>query len=333
MNKASYVFESKPVQCRLCGSREHQLEVGAERYIDIGQSLYLCKWCGMLYLSPDLTESSLSYFYQNQYRKMYPFEASFTYGDRYFKHAMFAEVANERFKTVEGYFEAAHGEVSVLEVGSGYGAFLSRLSMSNYDLVLSAYEIDEKNREKLCDPSRIRFVNSIGEVSPGTQDFVFCYHVLEHLKDPVQMLASLFSCLKPGGRIIVEVPDVESDWGSWDSHIHAAHLSYFSSSTLEVALQLAGYSEVEVANHPSGKLLRGTLLATAVRGVKPSGFAVAKEPEEELVRLQSHISRYTPDAAAGFQRSIKKIIRRLLGAELYGEFLRMKFYRSNRERV
>ncbi|HEV7689651.1 MAG TPA: methyltransferase domain-containing protein [Hyphomonadaceae bacterium] len=44
-------------------------------------------------------------------------------------------------------------------------------------------------------------------VEPGSLDFVFSAHVLEHLPNPLQVLTNWLATLKPGGLIIALVPD------------------------------------------------------------------------------------------------------------------------------
>lgn len=42
---------------------------------------------------------------------------------------------------------------------------------------------------------------------PGSQDFVVCNHVLEHLYDPIAALREFLRVTRPGGHLVLTVPD------------------------------------------------------------------------------------------------------------------------------
>lgn len=44
-------------------------------------------------------------------------------------------------------------------------------------------------------------------VEDGTYDFLFASHCLEHLRDPVEGISNWFRVIRPGGHLIVDVPD------------------------------------------------------------------------------------------------------------------------------
>ena len=49
----------------------------------------------------------------------------------------------------------------------------------------------------------------------GTVDLLTCFHVLEHDDDSDAMLARLLGFVRPGGTIVVEVPNVDCVWTPW----------------------------------------------------------------------------------------------------------------------
>ena len=51
-------------------------------------------------------------------------------------------------------------------------------------------------------------------------DVVMCIETLEHLEQPVKAVRSMFRVVKPGGRVIISVPDGEV-WGVGGEHIQA----------------------------------------------------------------------------------------------------------------
>jgi SAM-dependent methyltransferase len=77
-------------------------------------------------------------------------------------------------------------------------------------------------------------------------DLITITHVLEHIRDPHQMLADGIRLLKPGGVIAVAVPNIAS-WqarftrGSWFHLDLPRHLWHFSETWLSAALHELGY--------------------------------------------------------------------------------------------
>jgi SAM-dependent methyltransferase len=77
-------------------------------------------------------------------------------------------------------------------------------------------------------------------------DLVTLTHVLEHLHDPVGVLSRLRRALRPGGRLLVEVPNANDFllplWrGFYRPLCPGDHLSFFTDRTLIAALQRAGF--------------------------------------------------------------------------------------------
>lgn len=84
----------------------------------------------------------------------------------------------------------------------------------------------------------------------GTFDAVTLYHVLEHLRRPREAVARLRRLLRPGGLLVVEVPNAGGlkarlkgpRWHYYRRH----HLSYFRAEHLVRLAELAGLAVVEM---------------------------------------------------------------------------------------
>lgn len=58
----------------------------------------------------------------------------------------------------------------------------------------------------------VQNLNTFDPASLGTFDCVFCCHVLEHLFQPEDVLRRVRACLKPGGTLVVALPNVLFWW-------------------------------------------------------------------------------------------------------------------------
>lgn len=69
----------------------------------------------------------------------------------------------------------------------------------------------------------------MADVADDTFDFVFSSHCLEHLNDPREGLINWFRVLKPGGHLVVTVPDEDLyEQGVWPSTHNRTHRVSFT---------------------------------------------------------------------------------------------------------
>jgi SAM-dependent methyltransferase len=84
-------------------------------------------------------------------------------------------------------------------------------------------------------------------------DYVICGDILEHLRDPKAVVARLFDWLKPGGHILVCVPNIRNYnilldlflYGSWEYQpagiLDQTHLRFFTKSSCRKLLTEVGF--------------------------------------------------------------------------------------------
>lgn len=124
----------------------------------------------------------------------------------------------------------------LLEVGSGYGYFLSEVER----LSDSRVGIEPSNVERTFSQNlnyQVEHYSALDEVAGATFDFVFSSEVIEHVVEPRLFLEQLKSCVRPGGRVVLVTDNFESHIASamkkhfpkWIPHSHVCH---FSKSTL-----------------------------------------------------------------------------------------------------
>jgi hypothetical protein len=97
------------------------------------------------------------------------------------------------------------------------------------------------------------------------------YHALEHVEDPVRILSTLRGWLSRGGRLLVEVPNVEARCVHPQHRFHFAHFYNFNAATLEATGRRAGFEPLQTSTSPDG----GNLISlfTVAQGVSPVSLA------------------------------------------------------------
>jgi len=190
----------------------------------------------LVFLFPRFGPAEEKKFYEQEYRTLYDNESP----DESFQNNLpEARVRVERFKSLFA------KDKDVLEIGCATGYFLFELRPLVKSITGVELTVDYANYAK---KKGIPVMNSIEELPDSGFDLIFMFHVLEHLSDPISSLKSIREKLKPGGKLIIEVPNVEDALVSTykiksylDFYWQPAHNFYFSKRTLSMVLDRAGY--------------------------------------------------------------------------------------------
>jgi len=154
---------------------------------------------------------------------------------------------------------------AVLDIGSGVCVFLHRMKQVGWqctaldpDPRAAAHARDVVGVTALCGD----FLSSEGL---GRYHLLTFNKVLEHVADPVSMLAKAREHLVSGGFVYVELPDAEeaSKEGSTRSEFFIEHRHVFSLTSFGLLAMRAGFTvnTIERVHEPSGKYtLRGFLV-------------------------------------------------------------------------
>lgn len=173
-----------------------------------------------------------------------------------------------RVRYVDGYCRAhwgaarREGPPRLLDVGAGLGVFPFRMKQAGWDCM--ALDMDERlivhHREVAGIDSRLGDVRSVQDI--GAFDLVTFNKVLEHVDEPIAVLASVRRLLRPGALVYVELPDGEAAeaGGKEREEYLLGHVHVFSFASFALLIARAGLSllSCERLQEPSTKYtLRG----------------------------------------------------------------------------
>ena len=144
------------------------------------------------------------------------------------------------------------GPVSALvEAGSAGGFFVATAVAAGIDA--QGVEISQAAASMARDSLKVRVHSGSFESARFTQpvDAVCAFHVLEHVEDPVEFISAARRILVAGGRLALEVPNIESAaagrLGAMWPHIQPRyHRWHFSVETLTRLIEESGFDVVSL---------------------------------------------------------------------------------------
>lgn len=156
----------------------------------------------------------------------------------------------------------------LLDVGCGGGAFLEAFHQAQPGWSLFGHDHCEQRRaEVLAVPGVCGFSSgNLDEESLGKFDAVTLIHVLEHMTDPVSALSCLRRLLRPGGTLLVMVPNLTQ--GPFDLTV-VDHSGHYFADTLALAVERAGFTVAAVGQDWTPKEVG--LVAKALSGAPELG--------------------------------------------------------------
>jgi SAM-dependent methyltransferase len=188
----------------------------------------------------------------------------------------------------------------LLEIGAAAGFFLDEARRRGYAGL--GVELNDAmagyGRETLGVDVR---TGALGEVDLGAEPFdaACAFHVVEHLDDPAAALATIAGTLRPGGHVVIEVPNAESAaarrrGASWPPLDLPYHVGHFGPRSMRALLERAGFEVLQVDTVPfahygspsrAGRLARG--LAESAR----AGRLLPPAPHPDAHQLLRAVGR------------------------------------------
>ena len=141
----------------------------------------------------------------------------------------------------------------VLDIGCGRGTLLSELADRGFEV--HGTEVSRAAVEGADSRAEIRIASNLAaaEYPEDHFDLVILWHVLEHLPDPRETVREIHRVLRPGGEVVIAVPNFSSWQARWSGaawfHLDPPrHLYHFPLAALESLLSDCAF-ECRSAHH------------------------------------------------------------------------------------
>lgn len=220
--------------CPICA------DVGQHAFIAKNYEFSRCqsKDCRHVYVDPMPSSNELGVFYATNTSGLENSD-SWTMVDDYKNNPhlvhKFYEGNRIRFLRKKGFL---YPHTNVLDVGCSTGMFLRVLLDQGCENVVGV-DVSLEQVAHCQDVNKIRAFRELSEIPTGEEfDLVSLYAVLEHVPNPVEVFQQSAQRLKPGGHLIVDVPNYRSLYRvlsgkKWLWLIPPVHLQYFTPKSIE----------------------------------------------------------------------------------------------------
>lgn len=262
-------------------------------------TLWRCAGCRSAYLDPRPTKATIGLAYQTYYthsappvtnadrglarvrRELSNGYKNWRFGTRLEPASRWGVVASLLMPQARARFDREYRHlprpgagVRVLDVGFGDGTFLRNAMQMGWQAVgidtdpevvanarRSGLDVAQQDLDALDQPE-------------GSFDVITVAHVIEHVHDPRALVDRCMALLKPGGRLWVETPNIDSvgherfgaDWRGLET---PRHLVIFNGRSLRQLLLDAGFENVRDLPQASPVHAMYTMSERMVRGVSP----------------------------------------------------------------
>ncbi len=235
------------VNCALCGADDTEVVFEEEdrlHHIEGKFRLVRCRQCGLMYINPRPSPEEIGRYYPEDYH-------AYQVGGRS-RWARWDRAYGIRKRCRAVISRASVRGGRILDVGCSTGEFLE--AMRAYGWEAYGVEIDQAAAAYARSQRGLEvFTGTLLEAQYPNAffDVVTLWNVLEHLHYPRATLSKIALILRPGGMLVVSVPNPESIeaklfgryWAGLDA---PRHLYIYSRHVLERMLNLTGFTTREV---------------------------------------------------------------------------------------
>lgn len=222
--------------CRLCGNDDVSVVFqgnirsgGAHTASDEKAKVYKCHTCSVEFLTTDVELEDSEYWDKKE--------------DSFSKEKIYEKYDWEQLKWLERIGLNIFRDKVVLDFGCGHGTFLDLVStISKKSLGI---EKDKRLFLEFYEDKPYEIYETLVDIEDNSIDLIVSFDVIEHLQEPIALLAQMRRVLKEGAVVYIGVPnqndflkEVEESYIPF--YYHRSHLFYHDITSLRYLLERVG---------------------------------------------------------------------------------------------
>ncbi|MER6129470.1 class I SAM-dependent methyltransferase [Streptomyces sp. NPDC001795] len=259
-------FEPQRTTCPWCGSARLTTRLHTTDLLQHKPGRFTldrCQDCRHVFQNPRLSETGLEFYYRDFYDGLGEQQLGRTFGGR-------TRMYEERARSLLPYDPTPK---NWLDVGTGHGHFCESARTVHPGTAFDGLDFTD-GAELAERAGRVErgYRGSFTELAPelaGRYDVVSMFHYLEHSTEPDRELRAAHRAVRPGGHLLIEVPDPDSRFARllgrwWLPWLQPQHLNLIPVGNLRRRLTEVGFTvvaEQHAEPHDPVDLLAATWLA------------------------------------------------------------------------
>ncbi|WP_428955151.1 class I SAM-dependent methyltransferase [Streptomyces sp. cg35] len=241
--------EPRRPDCPWCGSTKLRTRLRTTDLLQHKPGTFTvdqCGSCAHLFQNPRLTPEGLDFYYRDFYDGLRADQAEKIFG---------AQTSARRHRAAARAMGPFIEPESWLDVGTGHGHFPAAakelLPYTAFDGLDIGDGVEEARRQGRVEEAHRGLLTDLAPRLAGRYDAMSMFHYLEHSLDPREDLKAAHRVLRPGGHLMIELPDPESHYAKllgkwWVSYFQPQHLHFIPLANLRSELTALGYTVVAV---------------------------------------------------------------------------------------
>ncbi|WRZ95823.1 class I SAM-dependent methyltransferase [Streptomyces sp. NBC_01007] len=239
-------FEPPRTTCPWCGSGRLTTRLRTTDLLQHKPGRFVldrCDACGHVFQNPRLSEAGLEFYYRDFYDGLGEKRLGDTFGGR-------TRMYRDRAESMLPYDSVPK---TWLDVGTGHGHFCATarevLPGTAFDGLDFTDGVELAAREGRVEHGYRGAFPDLAPELAARYDVVSMFHYLEHSTDPDRELRAAWQAVRPGGHLLIEVPDPESRYARllgrwWLPWLQPQHLHFVPVANLRHRLAELGFTVV-----------------------------------------------------------------------------------------
>jgi 2-polyprenyl-3-methyl-5-hydroxy-6-metoxy-1,4-benzoquinol methylase len=261
--------------CPMCGSERFTVAFEESPY-----SVRRCADCGLGWVTPRLSEAGLRAMYASDtyWRSASPKTRG--YHDYRAAEPLYLKTFRRRLEFV---LRDRPRRGRALDVGCAAGFCMQVLSAAGFEA--HGVEISAVIARHAQERLGLHSVH-VGTLDgcphpPNSFDLITMWDVVEHVVDPVALLAKARELLRPDGVLVLETQNIDSAFARllgrrWHHYKHGEHIYHFNPQTVRTLLRSAGFHVEKLTPRFGGKYVSFDFIAERATRLHPAVSAALR---------------------------------------------------------
>jgi len=229
--------------CPVCNSAEIKIVISAKDYTVSKEIFQIaeCSVCSLRFTQDVPGKDSIGPYYKSEEY------ISHTNTSKGLINRLYQTVRKRTLKQKRNLIQNFTGlqKGSLLDVGSGTGAFVNEMKLSGWKIKGLEPDADARKIGKQEYKLELEDSSSFYELPAYSYDAITMWHVLEHVHELHDYLSKLKSLLKAEGKLFIAVPNFTSKDAAiyreyWAAYDVPRHLYHFSPKAMQVLMEKHG---------------------------------------------------------------------------------------------